>query len=502
MDWPSLYAIGAFIQGLRQNPGLEATLQELGLQAHVYVGTGLGNIGKLYDASIELHHAQRRWDRFWSEPERNSALREHLAAHGSDPVEGVPPAPAAAAAAHADPDAREAAVHVWQRYWADRSPELAQYLAALAAIEKTSITGSVESGKVHVIRARDASRGKLQQQWGAPDAPWEVSADVVWNLHNTPAAQVSMLGNITGLAFSPVAACSTFGVALKLGMDAIRRGEAKAVVVGATDPPPHPLIVGGFFSARVLAADGRVSLPLTRLQGTHVAGGSVVWILGDYDYMTARGYRVLGMEPIAVGVSSDADHIITPTLAGPTAAIEQALAAAGAVPGDIGTWDLHATATPGDYNEVKLMQLDAAAHRARHGAQGDVRARDERRQRLGADRAVSRLRARQAVSDRAARERPQPGHRGAARQLRPRQGLRRAAGPGRQALARRRRHQRLRHLAAVAGRGDGRLTFSSRLGAPSADRCRWPVGRRPATRPRRWRSRAAPRRRRSPDRAA
>jgi len=356
MDWPSLYAIGAFIQGLRQNPGLEATLQELGQQAHVYVGTGLGNIGKLYDASIELHHAQRRWDRFWSEPERNSALRKHLTAHGSDPVDGVPQAPAAAAAAHADPDAREAAVHAWQRYWADHSPELAQYLAALAAIEKTSITGSVESGKVHVIRARDALRGKLQQQWGAPDAPWEVSADVVWNIHNTPAAQVSMLGNITGLAFAPVAACSTFGVALKLGMDAIRRGEAKAVVVGATDPPPHPLIVGGFFSARVLAADGRVSLPLTRLQGTHVAGGSVVWILGDYDYMTSRGYRVLGMEPIAVGVSSDADHIITPTLAGPTAAIEQALAAAGAVPADIGSWDLHATATPGDYNEVKLLQ--------------------------------------------------------------------------------------------------------------------------------------------------
>jgi 3-oxoacyl-(acyl-carrier-protein) synthase len=62
------------------------------------------------------------------------------------------------------------------------------------------------------------------------------------------------------------------------------------------------------------------------------------------------------MEPIAVGVSSDADHIITPTLAGPTAAIEQALAAASAGPGDIGTWDLHATATPGDYNEVKLLQ--------------------------------------------------------------------------------------------------------------------------------------------------
>jgi hypothetical protein len=197
MDWPSLYAIGAFIQGsartLASRPPAGARPA-----AHVYVGTGLGNIAKLYDASIELHHAQRRWDRFWSEPERNTALRMHLATHGSDPVDGVPQAPAAAAAAHADPDAREAAVHAWQRYWADRSPELAQYLGALAAIEKTGITGSVESGKVHVIRARDAARAKLQQRRGAPDAPWEVSADVVWNLHNTPAAQVSMLATSPG----------------------------------------------------------------------------------------------------------------------------------------------------------------------------------------------------------------------------------------------------------------------------------------------------------------
>ena len=56
-------------------------------------------------------------------------------------------------------------------------------------------------------------------------------------------------------------------------MDAIERGEAKVVVIGATDPPPHPLIVGSFYNARVLSADGSVSKPLTRLQGTHVAGG-------------------------------------------------------------------------------------------------------------------------------------------------------------------------------------------------------------------------------------
>src|SRR6476646_3800459 len=38
------YAIGAFIQALGQNAGLEACLQALGTRCHVYIGTGLGDI--------------------------------------------------------------------------------------------------------------------------------------------------------------------------------------------------------------------------------------------------------------------------------------------------------------------------------------------------------------------------------------------------------------------------------------------------------------------------
>jgi 3-oxoacyl-(acyl-carrier-protein) synthase len=139
-------------------------------------------------------------------------------------------------------------------------------------------------------------------------------------------------------------------------MDAIRRGEAKAVVIGATDPPPLALSVGAFYSARVISADAAVSKPLTGLRGTHVAGGSVLWILGDLEHMTAKGFKPLGMEPVAVGVSSDADHIITPSIPGPTAAIEQAFRESGARPDEIATWDLHATATPGDYREVETLR--------------------------------------------------------------------------------------------------------------------------------------------------
>ena len=59
------------------------------------------------------------------------------------------------------------------------------------------------------------------------------------------------------------------------------------------------------------------------------------------------------MEPVGVGLTSDADHIITPSEEGPTASIHSALEAAAAEPESVSTWDLHCTATPGDFLEVE-----------------------------------------------------------------------------------------------------------------------------------------------------
>jgi 3-oxoacyl-[acyl-carrier-protein] synthase II len=304
MDHPALYAVGAFIQALSQNPGLEQVLQGLGTRAHVYVGTGLGSIHTIHRESLALQERQARWDAFW----------------------------------------------------AGREQDLATYLDELATIDSRPVEGVVQTGKLHAIRDKEQSRAKLQERWNVPEPPWHVSPDVIWNIQNTPAAQISILGRITGMTFAPVAACSTFGVALKLAMNAIRSGEAKAIVVGATDPPPHPLTVGSFYSARVLSASRGVSLPLTQLQGTHVSGGSVVWIVGDMDFMQAKGFTPLGMEPLAVGVTSDAHHIVTPSPDGPRAAMALAFSDAGATPDDVRTWDLHATATPGDYSEVATLR--------------------------------------------------------------------------------------------------------------------------------------------------
>lgn len=352
MDLPTLYAVGGFIQSLAQNPGLEQELTRLGTRTHIYVGTGLGAIGTIGDQALTLHRAQRRWDRFWAE--RNPDMEAYLSLGEEErgAYAGAPAAPDSF-----PPEDRADAEEAWYHYWAGRSPALQEYLRELAAIEGLSVGGDVERGKVSVLKEKQRRHGQLIKRWGAPTPPWSaVSANLVWNIQNTPAAQISMLGRITGLSFAPVAACSTFGVALKLGMDAIRRGEADAVVLGATDPPPHPLSVGAFYAARVISADHEVSKPLTGLRGTHVAGGSAIWVLGDLEHMRARGFRPLGMEPLSVGTSSDADHIITPSTEGPTAAIHIAFQESGVAPAEIATWDLHATATPGDYKEVSTLR--------------------------------------------------------------------------------------------------------------------------------------------------
>src|SRR5665213_1525604 len=55
MALPSLYAAGAFIQSLAQNPGIEQEIRALGNRAHVYIGTGLGSLDTTYRASVALY---------------------------------------------------------------------------------------------------------------------------------------------------------------------------------------------------------------------------------------------------------------------------------------------------------------------------------------------------------------------------------------------------------------------------------------------------------------
>ena len=338
------FAMGAFIQSLEQNRGIETYLQSLGIACHIYVGTGLGELTVTHQQSMLFDRAMRRWNDFWAAPERCAALREHREGK-RDPNAPTDPATYA-------PGSEEwiDAKHEWESYWAARSDSLLQYLAEARSIHGEPVPPG--SAKLSSIRQKLNKIRKLNEKWGNPEEPWaSVSPNLLWNIANIPAAQISMIGKINGPAFAPVAACASFGIATKMAVDAINLGEAKAVVIGMTDPPPHPLVISAFYNANVLSADADVSRPLTGLKGTHVAGGACIWILGDAEALMKEGFKPIGLEIVGVGASSDAHHIITPSKGGPQLAMKQALDEVRAT--DITTWDMHATATPGDATEIE-----------------------------------------------------------------------------------------------------------------------------------------------------
>src|SRR2546428_1260111 len=340
------FAIGSFIQSLQQNPGIETYLQSLKTRCHIYVGTGLGDITITQAEALNHERALRRWNEFWAAPERCSALQMHLDGNVD-----------AAAPSHPDefPIGSEEwieAKYAWEEFWAAKSDSLQQYLEEAAAIQGEAVPPSSGSAKLTSIRQKLNRIRALNKKWGCPDEPWaSVSPNLLWNIANIPAAQISMIGKIVGPAFAPVAARAAFGVAAQMAIDAIHLGDATAVVIGMTDPPPHPMVISAFYNANVLSADADVSRPLTALKGTHVAGGACVWIVGDAEAMMAQGFRPLGMEIVGVGTSSDAHHIITPSKGGPQLAIKAAMK--GVQSADVTTWDMHATATPGDATEIE-----------------------------------------------------------------------------------------------------------------------------------------------------
>ena len=340
------YAIGAFIQSLGQNPGIEQCLQDLGMKCHIYVGTGIGDITVTQREALAYERVLRRWNEFWAAAERCAPLRKHVEGEGDA---NAPRNPSELTIGTED---WIEAKYAWEEYWAAKSDGLAQYLVEAREVHSEPVPPSSGSAKLSSIRTKLNRIRAVNKKWGCPAEPWAaVSPNLLWNIANIPAAQISMLGKIVGTTIAPIAACASFGVAIKMAADAIHRGDATAVVIGMTDPPPHEMVISAFYNANVLSADADVSRPLTGLKGTHVAGGACIWIVGDADELMARGFKPLGMEIVGVGTSADAHHIITPSKGGPQLAIKAALEEVQTE--DVRTWDMHATATPGDATEIE-----------------------------------------------------------------------------------------------------------------------------------------------------
>ncbi len=149
------------------------------------------------------------------------------------------------------------------------------------------------------------------------------------SMYNAAAAAVSTKLGAKGLSYSVVSACASSAHAIGLAMQAIRAGQADAVVTGGTDAPLVHGIIRGWESLRVLALDNEHPEEACRpfsidRKGLVLAEGAAIFVLESEENARARGAEILG-EIAGFGATSDAGHITDPSSDGASRAMRLAL---------------------------------------------------------------------------------------------------------------------------------------------------------------------------------
>jgi 3-oxoacyl-[acyl-carrier-protein] synthase II len=170
-------------------------------------------------------------------------------------------------------------------------------------------------------------------------------------MHNAGAFWITARHDITGPSLSISTACASGAHAIGEGLQLIRSGAADVVVAGGHDAPLTITTALAFDRARALAIGYDDPATASRPFDAHrlgfvLAEGAAFLVLERLDAARARGARVYA-RLVGYGRTSDAYHLTAPHPdgAGARACIEQALADAGARPGDVAHVNAHGTGT-------------------------------------------------------------------------------------------------------------------------------------------------------------
>ena len=185
---------------------------------------------------------------------------------------------------------------------------------------------------------------------------------------NMVTGKVSILTGATGPILSTVGACATGSLSLAYGAMLLDRGLADVVLCGAVDFSLVEVIVAGFATMggcfkpkgegdRAAGDPTRASRPFSDdRRGFVVSEGAAALILCSREFCDAHGLTPRA-ELAGFGMTSDAHHFVAPHGPTITAAMRQAVAAAGLQPEDIGAINAHAASTKaGDRVEVEALR--------------------------------------------------------------------------------------------------------------------------------------------------
>jgi 3-oxoacyl-[acyl-carrier-protein] synthase-1 len=174
-------------------------------------------------------------------------------------------------------------------------------------------------------------------------------------------ANVGSVFHIHGHSYSLTSACATSAHAIMLGMDTIRSGRQKRMIVGGSEDVAM-YAAGSFDGMNALSSafndrPTAASRPLDAARdGFVISGGAGILVLEELETALARGATI---HAIVAGAEAtcDGNDMVAPSGFGAEHSMNGAIADAGIVKSDIGYVNLHGTSTPiGDAIEVEAVK--------------------------------------------------------------------------------------------------------------------------------------------------
>jgi 3-oxoacyl-[acyl-carrier-protein] synthase II len=181
--------------------------------------------------------------------------------------------------------------------------------------------------------------------------------------------QIAIRHGLRGVSGAIVTACASSAHALGFGLDQIRLGRVKMMLVGGSEAAISEVGIGAFSALGALSkrndSPETASRPFDHARDGFVLGeGAAGLVLEELEHALARGAKIYA-ELAGAGFSCDAYHLTAPNPEGTgvAQAIAQALENAGIQSQDIDMIKTHATSTPlGDEMEIKSLEKAFGEH--------------------------------------------------------------------------------------------------------------------------------------------
>ncbi|HXY16350.1 MAG TPA: beta-ketoacyl-[acyl-carrier-protein] synthase family protein [Terriglobales bacterium] len=181
------------------------------------------------------------------------------------------------------------------------------------------------------------------------------------SMANAGASNICMEFGITGPAMAISTACSSANHAMGLAFAMVRSGQVDVAITGGSEAPFSYGMLKAWEAMRVVSPDTCRPFSSDR-SGLILGEGGAILVLEPLERARERGANIYG-EIIGFGMSSDAQHITRPCLAGPAQAMKNAMADAAIEPAAVGYINAHGTGTEtNDRVETQAIRAVFARH--------------------------------------------------------------------------------------------------------------------------------------------